>query len=124
MSDSKLINKYREMSALTEPICKSTCMRPYSCCHKSACDMALQWAREKWDLNVRHLYDASAKVPFLGEAGCRLTPHLRPMCTVFTCKVHAVAVFDSEDTRANDDYWKLREEIDILEWAKYDETHP
>ncbi len=121
MSD-KLIAKYQEMSDLTKPKCDNcfASLGPNSCCSKIACEISLQWAREKYKVDLRHLFNAAAKIPFLdSKTGCRIAPHYRPHCTNYTCAIHAFG-FDKDDVQWTSEYYTLRGEIDYWEWEQYD----
>ncbi len=117
----KLIAKYQEMSDHTKPKCDKcfASLGPNSCCSKIACEISLEWTREKWDVDLRYIFDKDAKIPFMGPNGCKLHPHFRPHCTLYTCAIHAFG-FDKNDPTWDKEYWILREEINILEWANYD----
>ncbi len=120
MSD-KLIAKYQEMSDLTNPKCDKcfAALGPNSCCSKTACEIALDWAREKWNIDLRDKFNKYQKIPFMGKKGCKIAPHFRPACTNYTCAVHAFG-FDKNDPDWNTEYWALRQELDDLEWERYD----
>ena len=50
------------------------------------------------------------RLPFLGENGCVVPPHLRPICTVHVCEKHLW-----NDTEFADKYWELRKALCIAE---------
>ena len=111
LSKKKLIVLCQKMSDLTAPECSHACKLPHSCCSAEYCDMAKQYAKEYWDIDL--VPTDHPKLPFMGKNGCTVPPHLRPICTVHTCEVNSLG------RKANDPgdkwttkYFKLREQID------------
>ena len=121
MIDDKIIEKYQEMSDLTWPKCRDcpSKLGAFGCCNRTACEITLSWARERWGVDLRDKFKDKQKIPFQGKNGhCMIEPHLRPHCTVYTCKIHAFGA--DPDTDWTKKYWKLRNKIDDLEWRHYE----
>lgn len=90
MSDStppKLIQLYKDMADFTLPECKSVCRVPYSCCSPEHCDFSMDFAMRR---GVELRPTGHPKLPMMGETGCIVPPHLRPMCTVHTCEISSM----------------------------------
>ena len=117
MRKQKLINLYREMSALTSPECASTCRAPHSCCDRMYCDDARQWAKEKWRIDLTPEYKTEQKLPFMRENGCVVAPHLRPVCTVHTCQINGIG-HKPGDPKWTKTYFSIRNKLDKIEWAE------
>lgn len=113
MTDT-LINLYKEMSELTSPEC-GACPVPHSCCDKLACDMATAYAAE---LGVTLTPTGHDKLPYMGENGCVVPPHLRPICTLHTCAVNSLG-FKRGDEAWSKKYHELRDRIEALEWKRH-----
>lgn len=123
-NNTQLIKKYQEMADFTLPKCQ-TCQTqrgPLTCCNKIACEITLSIARDVWSIDLRKDFDKDATVPFMGSNGCKVAPHLRPHCTLYTC---ALQVFGTEfDKDWNIEYKKLRNKIDKLEWERFAKDYP
>ena len=96
----------QEMSAHTRPECDK-CLAPYGCCNAIACLEAAAFAKEILGIELKV---PDKPVPFLTPTGCSLAPHLRPMCTVYTCSIHSIGHKPGDD-RWNEKYWQLRDAI-------------
>lgn len=44
----ELIGLYQKMHELTEPVCAHGCRVPRSCCDAFACEIAVEYAAERW----------------------------------------------------------------------------
>jgi hypothetical protein len=115
-ADSVLKDLYVEMYKLTEPLCAGTssvgsCNLPRSCCSPEYCDLAQEWALERWGVQLQVVNKGPIK--FMGRNGCTVAPHLRPLCTIHTCKIQAWS--SSGDRDWDKKYFDLREQIDHLE---------
>lgn len=82
---------YAEIAALTRPLCggagcghRSTLL--HRCCERLYCDLARQHAREKWGVELRET--GHPTLPFMGEGGCTVAPHLRPLCSMHACGIN------------------------------------
>ena len=122
MDAFRLITLYQEMYEFTLSECKESCRARLSCCSFEYCDEAERWAKEKWNIQLLPVHDGSVKVidysntilPFMGDDGCVVLPHLRPMCTLHTCDINSMG-YSRKGKEWDDKYWKLREEIMVLE---------
>ncbi len=103
-----LKNKYQQMFNLTNLKC-GECRVPYSCCSDEDCASTQDFAKELRGVDISHLNTAN-KIRFLGENGCVVEPYLRPICTVHVCENHYMT-----DIGFNEQYFDLREEINLLE---------
>jgi len=94
-------------------ICKSSPMG--SCCDSTYCDMASQFARETWGVELQPVegWEQSKRLPFIGEQGCIVEPHLRPLCTVHHCDINGLG-FKKGDLKWTERYFELRGEFDDL----------
>ena len=118
MNREHLIELYRRMAELTKPKC-NCCRRAKNvperrCCDPMYCQMAIDIARDRWDLTLEPTGNA---IPLLGPEGCIAPPHVRPLCTVHTCDVESFGG-DPNDPEWNKAYFALRNEIDDLEWLR------
>ena len=119
----KLIDLYQQMYELTEPECACSCRCPRSCCSPEYCEMAIEMARQYWDVDLEPLRTGHDRLPFMGEKGCVVAPHLRPLCTLHTCDVGSfgVKVHPAPDPAWDKKYWRLRGQIDKLSWTAFGE---
>lgn len=120
-TDDRLIELYRQLYELTITDCKKKCkLGVGSCCSSEYCEMALQYARDFWDTELKPTGFPNPKgLMFLGPEGCVVAPHLRPLCTAHDCQINSLGVKpgDPEWTTA---YFKLRNKIDRLEWERHE----
>ena len=114
MPDDRLIGLYADMAALTRPEC-GACRVPWSCCDPLYCRMAVEYARDVWGEDITVLKTAHPTLPFMGESGCVVAPHLRPPCTLHTRAVNALGAKPGDEAW-NEKYRRLRDEIDRLEF--------
>lgn len=110
----RLVELFREMAGHTLPECTHTCRAPLSCCSPEYCGMAQEVAQEEWGVDITHLKTNHPTLPFMGEQGCVVPPHFRPLCTLHTCQISGIG-FKPGDEPWNKKYWKIRNEIDRLE---------
>jgi hypothetical protein len=118
-TETKLIELYEKMYRLTLPECKSGCRAPLSCCSPDYCDLALEWARDEWSIDLKPFsyIRPSLKekgLPFMDKTGCVVAPHLRPLCTLHVCCIESLGCHPKSMTWTNK-YFKLRDEINELE---------
>ena len=89
MSDAdaraRLIALYAELAAHTEPECAARCERPLTCCEERYCEIAMDFARRYWNVDLPPTWHRV--LPLMGPGGCTAAPHLRPICTAYTCEV-------------------------------------
>lgn len=89
--EEELISLYKQMSDLTSPLCgdcgDDPCSRAkWRCCDPLACENARTAAR-RWGVEPKET--GHPTLPFMGEHGCTLAPHLRPACTNHLCFTNA-----------------------------------
>jgi hypothetical protein len=116
MKNPQLIPLMQRMADLTKPEC-GRCRVPWSCCHWEYCETARHYAKEEWGVDL--VDTGHPTVPFLGEQGCTVAPHLRPLCTLHTCQINGVevpGVHSSGDPDWDREYFALRDEINDLEF--------
>lgn len=112
----KLVDLYQQMYELTKPECDA-CRLPHSCCSPEYCHLAMKRAA---DFGISLTPTGHDKLPLMGAAGCVAPPHLRPLCTLHTCDMSGLG-FKRDDPlgKWNDDYFKLRDEINEIEYEIY-----
>jgi hypothetical protein len=112
----QLAQLYQQMSELTKPEC-GKCMMPNSCCDSMYCDLATARAAE---FGVTLVPTGHDKLPYMGEQGCIVPPHLRPLCTLHTCDVSSWG-FKIDDPKGawTSNYFDLRAQIETLEAKLY-----
>jgi hypothetical protein len=109
----RLIALYAELAAHTEPECASSrCVKPLSCCAPMYCDLARDFALERWDIRLEPTWHPA--LPFMGPQGCTVAPHLRPICTAHTCEVNEHGCKRGDEGWTNR-YFDLTEEIGAIE---------
>ena len=108
---------YREMYELTRPECGGTCWLPYSCCDDLYCRVTVKWAKEHWGVTLEPT--GHPKLPLLGEEGCTVEPHLRPICTVHTCEINSLG-FKKGDSDWTQRYFQVREQLGSMEMEAED----
>lgn len=79
---------YQELYCLIQQMCQfvdGRCVRMRArgkgCCGQRACEKAIKYAREYWNVTV----EPGPELPCLGEHGCVLPPEMRPYCTLYIC---------------------------------------
>src|SRR5437016_1783838 len=101
---------YREMAAFTKPVCDAGCEQfagnSYRCCERKYCELARIFAREKYGVTL--IDTGHPLLPFMGEAGCVVEPHLRPICALHACPVSYGRGLDAEAMKR---YFSLRHSI-------------
>jgi len=112
----RLIVLYRQMYGMTEPECRCTCRCPQSCCSPEYCEDTIRHAKEHWGTTLTPT--THERLPLMGDKGCIAEPHLRPFCTMHTCDVNSVG-FKPGDPDWTARYFKLREQIEMLEWETF-----
>jgi hypothetical protein len=99
--NTKIIELYAIMAAITEPLCGKTCSTrppksPYRCCSPEYCDFAAQYAKEEFNITLQAT--GNTELRFMGPNGCTVDPYLRPMCTMHVCDVNAFGFLRSDLT--------------------------
>lgn len=81
------------------------CMAPNACCSRSACEDTREFAMTYFEVALKETDHPN--LPFMGESGCTVAPHLRPICSVHVCERHF-----GYDAEWVNEYWRLREKAD------------
>lgn len=111
-----LVQLYKKMADLTRPKC-GQCNVPYQCCDPMYCEEAARYAAENGVMLNRTNHP---RLPFMGENGCVVEPHLRPMCTAHVCEKWYM-----NDLAFSEEYFKLREAINEADYeANYEADLP
>jgi hypothetical protein len=123
----KLVQLYAEMAELTRAKCgtEQSCRvwnQSKRCCDKMYCDMAIQIAKEDWNVDLTPAEDPvenhSGTITFLSKTkGCVVAPHFRPICTLHVCSINSVGI--DKDTSFTNQYFDLREQIDEIELNEF-----
>jgi hypothetical protein len=71
-------------------------------------------AKEEWGTELTPT--GHPRLPFMGETGCVVPPHMRPMCTMHTCAVNSLG-FKMGDMAWTEKYFALRDKIETLEFS-------
>ena len=107
---------YQKMAGLTKPKCGGSGCAPYKpgrCCERMYCEMAKSIAMDEYGVDLEYV-DSAADVPFLKDGACVVPPHMRPLCTLHTCKISAIGC-DPTDPTWTKEYFALRDQIEHLE---------
>src|ERR1051326_5639222 len=104
MNDTRerLVALYKEMADMTLPKCKQ-CRVPLSCCSAEYCEHVIKFAKEQWGVTLERT--SHPKLPLMGPTGCIAAPHLRPSCSLHTCKVNGLG-FEPNDPEWNKRYFR------------------
>src|SRR5258708_2687239 len=108
---------YQRMANITAPLCGSgSCEcgqfadRQYRCCEKQYCEGTARFAWEKYGIDLQTT--GHPELPFMGEHGCTVAPHLRPICTLHMCWISWAAQSSIEgNEQKTKAYFDLREDI-------------
>jgi hypothetical protein len=112
---------YKQMAVLTEPICRTECRAPMTCCSSEYCETALEYAQERWGETL--VRTSHPTLPLMGTdpegraTGCIAPPHTRPMCTAHLCSINGLGFIP--DPAKDKLYWELRELIGLMELEEY-----
>ena len=101
------------MSEMTLPKCQG-CPVPLSCCDPMYCSIAEEYSKGKGYEVPSHT--GHPKLPFMGATGCILPPHMRPLCTLHTCRINGLG-YEPNDPEWTDKYFDLRTKIENLEYG-------
>lgn len=79
-------NAFAKLSALTCTRCQE-CKSDdtYRCCDKLFCEMVDKSLKMQM---IKAERPNVGGIPFMGEKGCTIEPHLRPMCSAYVCPSH------------------------------------
>jgi len=91
-------------------------IQPNRCCDREYCLMAKDYAKTRFGITLQPT--DHPKLPFMGSNGCTVEPYLRPMCSMHQCSINSIGVLRG-DRAWTLEYFRLREEIDILELARH-----
>ena len=108
LSDDKIIQIFQQMADLTLPECRK-CPNPLSCCSPEYCEMAIDYARNTCGVTLERT--EHPKLPLMGESGCTVAPHLRPLCSLHTCEINSMGL-KRGDKEWTEKYFQLRVEIE------------
>lgn len=109
----RVIQLYKELYDHTEPECRQSCRVPQSCCSPEYCEMAEEWARVRWGVDVNFQRTGHKTLPFMSDVGCVLSPHHRPLCTKHTCQVNSIG-FKPGDEAWTKRYFELTDELSTM----------
>lgn len=109
---------YEEMSEHTKGEC-AKCRVPRSCCSPEYCEMAAQWAKDEYGIEL--VRTNHPRLPFMGYAngesiGCTVAPHLRPLCTLHVCSINSIGT--SGNKAWDDRYFNLLDRLMRLEYLR------
>lgn len=99
---------FQEMADHTLLECKQ-CFRPYSCCSPEYCEMAIEYAKQEFNIDLQKT--GHDRLPLMGNNGCIAEPYLRPLCTLHTCSINSIG-FGKLGQQWTDKYFELREKIE------------
>lgn len=129
---SKEIDLYQEMAQLTLPKCvECPNLLPHRCCDKLYCDFAAHLA----NLNGVELPPPTGHptLTYMGENGCVVPPHLRPICTVHVCSMNSMGflynktgegMFDRViDIEGTEKYFELRGQLEEIGEQNYKSSY-
>lgn len=113
MKNPELIKLYQNMYEHTRPKC-DTCRVPLSCCDKFYCELAKNFAKEVYQIELKPT-SHKTNLLFMSETGCIVPPYLRPLCTLHNCKINSLS-FDPNDPKWTEKYFKIRNQIEKIEY--------
>lgn len=100
------IDAFQEVADLTAPKCAG-CRAPFACCSKGQCEDTKAFALEHFGISLE---ETGGALPFLGDSGCVVPPHLRPLCAVHVCEMHL------ENPEFLETYMAARDRADEVLW--------
>lgn len=106
---------YQKMSSITSPVCETECLqyrdKKYRCCEIKYCLLAAKFAKEKYGIELQPT--GNKELLFMGERGCTVPPHLRPVCTIHVCPISYsdISCIGGSESRTTQ-YFDLRKEIE------------
>ncbi len=116
---ARLVALYAALAAHTEPECTSGCERPLTCCKERYCLDAIEFAAAFWDVDLQPTWHRA--LPLMGAGGCTAAPHLRPVCTAYTCETCQYGE-KRGDPAWNERYGALRTAIATIEAELFGEV--
>lgn len=119
--ETKMVTLYRRIADLTLGHCKQTCRNIGSCCSPEYCYLTIEIARDEWGTELPKTEHPT--LPLLSLTGeCTAPPHMRPLCSLHSCDIANLGHFRS-DVALTDKYFRLRREIDRLEFVRFEEKN-
>lgn len=103
----EIVNLYELLSQLTHKECKTRC-NMLQCCDAAYCEEARKYALKVYGVELEDT--GHETLPFMGETGCVVAPHLRPKCTEFLCEIRDRGAI-LRDQKLTDRYFELRRGI-------------
>ena len=102
---------YNKIYELTRKVCSKNkfCGGKGNCCNAVICQECVR----AFDGEV--LPPLNDEGTYLGENGCILKPHQRPLCTVHQCEIASMGIFKG-NPEMTDLYFTLRDEAGKLEF--------
>lgn len=116
-----LVVLYQKVADMTAPVCGSSDCElfvgsPVRCCQREYCELTRKFALAKYGTKLEET--GNKELPFMGENGCTVAPHLRPLCSIHICCFS----WARKATKSPDGYVELREKI--LKAAKDQDKWP
>jgi hypothetical protein len=106
------------MADLTAPECagigEGSCRVPHTCCDELACSITKAFAASQGVTLPEYPPRDHRGAFYLSESGCTVAPHLRPLCTLHTCKINGLG-FKPGDPKWTAKYFRLRAQIERLD---------
>jgi hypothetical protein len=94
--------------------CEKFAGNKYRCCERQYCEMARTFAKEKYGIDLQDT--GNPDLPFMGENGCTVAPHLRPICALHVCTWSwAAQSHIQHDEQKKTEYMELRRQIEETE---------
>lgn len=116
--EAQLVVLSQQMAEHTLSEC-AKCRLPFNCCSPEYCIMSMQYAENEWGVKLEAT--GHARLPLMGKDGCVAPPHLRPLCTLHTCEVNSIG-FKKNDPKWTEQYFALREQMEVLENQRHEDT--
>lgn len=105
-----LVTLCEQMAHITNPVCGNECTKyrdkKYRCCERKYCEIAREYAKSKYNIELQET--GNPELPFMGETGCTVAPHLRPICTLHACPISYAPTSNlGNDPERTSEYFKL-----------------
>ncbi len=108
----EMIQLYQRMYEITVVKCKRCSKGAGTCCNVYACKLVEKFAKAEYGVTL--MRTGHPTLLFMGSEGCIVAPHMRPVCTVHTCKTVQYGC-DFEDKPWTADFYDLKKQIALLE---------
>lgn len=117
----KLKNLYEEIATLTLKECSEDCRCPLSCCDKMYCELARNFAKETYNIDLKSPDNPITPNPknliFMSiDKGCIVPPYLRPNCSLHTCSINSLGWNPKKPKEWTKKYFEIRNKITKLEY--------